>query len=66
MAERTPKRRASYGRGCDNAAALRTSSDHDGLALELRAIPLLHRGIKRIHIDVDDFSLFTFRLHFLL
>ncbi len=31
-------------------------SDNDGFASQLRIIPLFHRRIKRVHVDVHDFA----------
>jgi hypothetical protein len=40
----------------DNAALAR-SADGDRLATQLRIVALLHRGEKRIHVDMEDFAL---------
>ena len=46
---------AAHGvaRGGDDAAAAGTADDQR-LALELRTIPLLHRRVERVHVDVQN------------
>ncbi len=39
----------------DDRAIAQPSNDH-GLAAQLRIIALLDRSVKRVHVDVDDFS----------
>ena len=39
----------------DNRAVAQPGNDH-GLASQLRIIALLDRSVKRVHVDMDDFS----------
>ena len=39
-----------------NDATLRTMTDGDRTPAKLRVIPLLHRGIEGVHVNVDDLA----------
>jgi glycine/sarcosine N-methyltransferase len=55
MAERTPKRLASY-EAAQTTETLAPPSDNDRLAAQLRIIPLFDGSIESVHIDMDDFA----------
>jgi hypothetical protein len=55
MAERTPKLLASY-EAAHTTERLPRQADDYWLAAQLRLITLLDRSIKRVHVDMDDFS----------
>jgi len=42
-------------RSADDGAIALPSNDH-GLTAQLRIIALLDRSVKRVHVDMDDFS----------
>ena len=39
---------------CHHASLTGSTSNDDRLALELRSISLLDRGVEGVHVDVDD------------
>ena len=55
MAECTPKLLASY-EAAHATRAVTPPSDDYGPAAQVRIIALLDRSIKRVHVDMDDFS----------
>jgi len=55
MAEWTPKLLASY-EAAQTTDRLPFPGDDHWLAAQLRIVALLDRCVKRVHIDMDDFS----------
>ena len=39
---------------CDHAASGGAAADRNRLAAQRRVVPLLHRRVKRVHVDVED------------
>src|ERR1700722_1687953 len=45
-----------FVRGSTDSGTLGLPSNNHGLAAQVRVVPLLDRSIKRVHVDMDDFS----------
>ncbi len=55
IAERTPKRRASYEAALTDTTIVRpAAADDDRLAAQLGPVALLDRGEERVEVDVQD------------